>query len=747
MTLQSELEARKRFEMGYYLDFAGIETHIGTHDFAATHGFSGAFIEAIPEGTLTGSAWRLNREKGFVEPGGFSCQVAGKAAVLDLLRRRGGVEVPLRFSRSAVTTDIYIDDGTLGGQTVYVDRETIVLGTWNGSSHYTGCTRGAHGSIARPHLKGATLSTAPRHWQNRKVTLREVHLRTGTDEAVGTFLLSASPRWSNGFYQLSGVGLGSTLKRSICTGWNDVTAIAVEDGDGLTPAGTVEGDGLIRATIPDLRQFENSTLYGAIRVDAGERWGIYFLRGSGAIEAGATSADPDYVWFGTSQRWAGDLTKGDILAADSVTLRQCEVVSMRPGQLALAIMLSDLGDGTNHSFYDVLPGRSVDFSIETEDMSRKRMGAGLPAAWVDVDSWEDVPGEIVGMVLDEEMELIDFLTNDILPWMGGFVYVTPEGKIAFQRYAPETVRGNAYAIGAAVTADDTIESADDEMSVVSRVGIECNYHPRDGFLKRVEVVFEDTSEMLGEQDREINLKSRTTWVGTDAHDLRMASTSVDVSTLKARLERYRVRQDLGSRRHTRRFPWSLSKRLRLATRVNITDPDMPNHEGSLGVTSEPHEIVSYDPEYSTGDVICELENTTSGVRWAPSALVSSWDGGTNTITFQTTGTHGDGRLFEDKPGRLFMLGATVELYDFSAATPYDAAPATAVITAVSDDSITLSSAPSPTPANGDLCMLQNSDDTGNPTDDGVDVWDNAFAATTGLQVGSGSYLRDGPRWA
>lgn len=739
MTYASELSGKDN--IGYYIAFDGIATRIATHDMTA-YGLSGTFLNVIVRETMEGRAWKLNRQKGFVEPGGFGCTVMANASVLSLFRRKGGTRTDLTQSVSATATTIPANVTGLGSTTAYVGMETVTLGTYTGSG-YSGCTRGVNNSVATSHSGGTTLSTVPTGWQHRRCTLNAVNLSTGSEQELGAFLMTSAPRFSNGTFQLDFAGVGILLKRPCMTGWQEQTAKQVEEAGAITGAPAWANE-TVRFYVDDATHFAyEGSEAAAVKIDVGDKWGIFPLVGTSPITINAPSS-PDTIVIAMSIRLpGGTLGYDDVLSADagSVTLRQVAILRGRPGLVAARLLVSDLGDGTNGSLDDYV-GQPANATSGSFLQPRKRTGAAIPAAWVDTDSFLQAPEtREMFLVLDEQRPALDILTEEILWRMGGYVYDSPDGLITFKQYAPETIRNAATAVGNSVYGRAAVAAIDDEDTILSRASVKCNYHPKDGFQKTIEVVFSTEENLMGEAQQELELESRSLTVAGN-HGGLLTEGNTAFETVVAMLERLHARYKLGGRRVAMLMPWHWSERIRIGQRISLTDERMPDLAGSLGVSGLVMEVVEYDPDYTLGNVVVTVEEVLTGVRHGPSAIVASH--ASNVITLKDTGPHGDGKLFEDNPGLLFLTDSIVR-WRF-AATDYNTYE-DGEVSARTANTVTLKNTPTIAPSADDLLVMLDGDDTGNANSSGADVQDYAAGADASYVVGAGeTWEREGPVW-
>lgn len=730
MTYSSDLDS-DRHRVGYYVAFDGIATRLGTHDFseAGNGGLSGTFLPCMPIESISGGGLRLDRQNALVLPGGLSFSAMDTSDVRALIRRRGGTASNLTASLSLSATSLTLTSGTntfADGDTVYIDRETITLGTHAGSGQYTGCTRGAQGSQAAYHQGAAVVSSLPRHWLGRRLQLFAVNRDTGTEKAIRTAILSMSPVWRNGLWSFESIDLMRELRRPVNTGWFPQSGSRLRRADTATT---------FRIRVPNASAFiDGATAAGSIRIDGGRLPGVYQL----------TSGDVD-----EANGWI-DVRRGNLLRAfdpsdDPITVQQVAAFSGDPAAVALLLMLSDRGDGSNNATYDQLPGR-----VPTTDdgTTPARTGAALPTAWVDVATWESLRGvaPLIVVYMDEPRSLIDILVEDISPLLGGYVYVTSDGKISFQRWRSSVPLGALVDSGDVVDADKSnvsldLQTVEDESQVISSAVWQVNYDPVEKVhLRRIRVTWSDQVPIYGDELAQLELSSRSIWVGGSADNALISPPFGNELQVVIKLDRIYARTRDGVRTVHLSVPWSLSENFVPGYLFALTSTRLIDHEGGTSQTSQQYEVTSAEPDYGAGTVRVVAEQVPKGYIVAPSAIVASI--ASTTITLDTTGE--EANLFDVNPGRDFPEGATVRIYDASASPPFSVSE-TETISSVADDTITLGAAPGTfTVTAGDLVVLEYSADTGNTNAAGADVRDHVFMTD---DAGNLDTSDDGTTWA
>jgi hypothetical protein len=707
MTLQSEIEAHATsHRVGWYVVFDGIETRLGTHD----PGDGETYITGMLFPRASGQT--LDRRQGVVRPGGFSItQPDPTGSVNAFFARRGGTESPLAAGLDASSTTVQVNASDFSnGATVYVGRETITLGTYTSSPspRYTGCTRGAHGSQATEHQTGSTISTKPRHWDGRRATLYEFNRDTNTAAAVRAGVVDGSPVWKDDSFDVDFLDLTTLLNRPIVTGWEEVDVVGMAF-DSLT----------VDFKVDDASSFVVSNYGWAVVTVDDVR---YFYK----VESVDTVSTPNVVTCYDDAGVADHRVTPSMRFRSDATIKTIAVAQEDPALFALHLMCSRYGDSGDT--YDVLPGVAVD---DGDGLTpERRMGAGLPEAWVDVDSWLDavgVAGSTPTFVLDESMHLLDFLFREVVWRMGGFIYQTSDGKLAFRQYDPATADSSLVTYDESDLASTDITVVDDEREVISGAVVESNWDfDRREYMHKSVINFVETQSVYGDNRDRLEVSSRSLRVGA-ASSHPHTSHPVQESDLQAQFLRAYARTRLGLQRVRLAFRWQYHLRFFIGHRFKLTLSKVPDGEGGAGISAKVFEVVHFEPEKDTGRVIVECEASVIAKLIGPRMEISAIS--SNTLTL-----NGDAAL-QPEPSTLkqFPAGCSVRIFDASASPPFSASEVEVVDGAqTTQGEIDLVALPSSfTIAVGDhVQMVFGSGNVGATNDIGADVEDHAIMTDT-----------------
>ena len=638
---------------------------------------TGSIVPALDVSGLGISGSSLDRARSLVVPGGFSCRVMDGTIQREVLSRREGVRDELSASVSASATTIAtIGANNDAGRVVYLERESIITGPKSGTS-YTLCQRGAWGSQPRAHGATLPISSRPRYLAGRRGVLWAVDLDTMNAQALRAGLLGGSPQFADGAYDLEFVDVQKELNRPLMRGFQTVTS-----------ADWVVNGYAVDVTVPDARLFVDGTR-SSVRVDADDAnlQRIHYLD-SGDVDTGTNVVTLDLGRI-TYNGFPNVAVNGGV----ELELRQVQIVVQDAAIAALQIMCSILGDGANGS-YDVLPGRAPG-----ADFPGVQVGAGIPEDWVDVAAWEALEG-IGGQCvfyLEEETRLLDFLVNEIAWRLGGYVYVTGEGKISFQRYRAAVPAIEANSLAKADILAGSVSVLDDESETIGRVSIECNFDPGSReFLSKQTIVFADLMGTYGDDLPAIELQSTSLWIGGSGSTL--SSPPSSQWELISSFDRIYSRTKDGVRKVRFRLPWQKHTTYLPGYTFKLTDDRLPDFAGDVGISSRTHEVISASPDPTTGALEVEAEEIPKGFVIAPTAIVASYNAGTGVATLDTTTDyHGS------EPGFDFPVGADIIVFDADATPTFSVSQQT-TITAVTASTMTFSSSGF-TPAAGDIITL------------------------------------------
>lgn len=706
MTLQTEVEAEATsHRVGFYVVFDGIETRLATHD----PGDGATYIAGMKHPRTSGQT--LDRRQGVVRPGGFSVTAPDPDAQLNaLFARRGGTESPLAAGLSSSATTLQVNAADFAnGATVYVGRETVTLGTYTAtpSPRYTGCTRGAHGSQATEHQTGSTISTKPRHWDGRRAVLYEFNRDTGTAAAIRAGVVDGSPAWTQNAYDVDFLDLTTLLNRPIVAGFEEVDVLSMSF-DSLT----------VDFRVDDASSFVVSN-YGWAVVTVDD---VRYFYKVGSVD---TVSTPNVVTCYDDAGVADHRVTRSQRFNTNATIKTIVVAQEDPALFALHLMCSRYGDSGDT--YDVLPGVAVD---DGDGLTpERRMGAGLPEDWIDVQSWLDAVGAagvLPTFVLDEPMHLLDFLFREIVWRMGGFVYQTAAGKLAFRRYDPATPDSTLAVYDEDDLASLDVSVVDDEREILSGAVVESNWDfDRREYMHKTVVNFPETQSVYGDNRDRLEIASRSLRVG-GASSHPHASHPVQETDLQAQFLRAYARTRLGLQRVRLAFRWQYHLRFFVGHRFKLTLASAPDGAGGVGINAQVFEVVHVEAQTDTGRVVVECEAAVVAKVIGPRMEVS------NIISTTVFLTNRSDLEPEQNTLAQFPVDCTVRFYDASASPPFSVSEDQVVEFNAVMGSIRVDALPASfTLAVGDHCALvYGSGNTGNTNDIGADVEDFAMMSDT-----------------
>jgi len=715
----------------FYVAFAGIERRFSTHDLTGI--VTGQFSVGLLSESLSGGDRTLDMQYGVVTDSGLSFTITDGDAARATFRRRGGTETSLAVALTSSGNEVTLGSGAAtyaNGSTIYLGSETIILGTHSGSGVYASCTRGAFNSTATAHAVSEVISSVPRKWFTRRVTLYEVMLDTGTEAAVWYGALSESPSWAPGLRMFSATSrMDEWLTRPICTGFKDYqvdTSTMIIS----STAGTVFID---FADATEELEFAVAANGAWLRVDIDGLVGFFFFEEDELTSSGLTLRLDRQLSTDVGGLFSTAFTLTQFQNASEISVRQIELVNGPLSAQALAVIRSRVG---NDSF-DVLPGRDSNAAgTSFSGFFRKRMGAGIPSGEVNVSSWQAINGGSTTELdpLFGEERLGSYLER--LLWRtGGYAYQDGNGRLAWKKFDGVAVRGavTAYDAESEILHGD-MTATDDEADAPGTATVRGSFSlTQEEYKRSIDLAWFDDADLYGDRDGRYTYESRSAKLGTG---------SAGWSVLEQSLDRMRARRIYAGRRTSYRIKWRYRLAFLPGTRVSITDSRLDDSEGGVGVSGRYYEVIRYTPDFVGGFIVVELDEIYRSSVVAPSARVQGTPaGGANpTITLASGGQYDD----DGNPANDFPIGCTIEIRD--ATDNYLTTTTLVIASRPSGTQLATTGTPGFTLAGNDLVEMKISGDTGNVNDVSADVEDFGFAADSGLLIDSGGDERDGPRW-
>lgn len=747
MTYETDVESAIRHTVGFYLKLDGVAERFSSHhpDRFANWNPSETFYEVIEWESVSLASQMLDRRVGIVQVAGFALNLTDTPETRAIFKRGGGTYDVLDESISHSGTTVKLRSGTstwADGTLVHVGREAITLGTHTAGGTYTGCTRAAEDTSGEPHLAGVSISDTPHHWKGRRGWLYAVNLKTGTERSLRVGLLDDYPNDIDGGRSFNFVGMASVLKRPILTGWEEqpiAPGYPVRAQYDFHPSGHVlEG---LQFKVADGRQLADD---GFVMFDVeGESTMVPLYAAQSNLDSAGTFI---VTWIKLAGNGPNEDEVQKVLDASDISVRQVDRIVARPGIATLHLMLSRYGDGNNNSTYDRLPGRAPNQTTDTEDLAPKRVGAGVPVAWVDLNSFLDMDGHTIRCIIDERTTLDEWLVDEVLWRSGGYIYCDhATGRIAFKRYQPLTIRGSLPSLTRADIEIGEVQSESMEREQLSQLLFRCNWVPGVGYTKTVSVLFEDTVDAFEDDPGSvIELKAKSVWVGS-AQPRNVTADPITAAALRGQADRWRAAGSEGVLRIPIPLPWDFHVDYVEGFRFSLTDDRILDADGNRGVSAMPVEVVGTHPDPERGKWNIVVEQLHTGVRVAPSAIVDSYDAGSRTITFKTTGHAA--RLFNSSPGGDWGEDMRVRIYDADDAGGVYAASETNLVGSTTNNTMTLQGIPTTAPAEWDLVVLEDEDESGqSENDEGGLTQDYAFGADANGVIGTGAYEREANKW-
>lgn len=549
-------------------------------------------------------------------------------------RRQNPLIVATNISASATTLHIPEASTTYADNDyIHIGRECIQVLSTSGD-YVNGCTRGALGTVAESHPKGVDVSTKPLHWRGRRCKL-VLFARSGPDAPWDstdylTAWFESSPSYREGQWQLAISNALEYFDRYIYSGFEDTTIEGIFVDSGQYAIRVSNDDFLL-----DPGDTDKQTLAVVLDFDGDRCCYQVASHASNVVKIGKSEGD----LFGSGLNladWAAGRFEGaealaevgSIYTPDGDAMLRPVYSSLRgiggdpnPADIALRIMLSKNGDGTEDADYDILPGQDA-----IGERAEIRSGAGLTTDEVDVAAWEyaktkslSSAGFCIGA--DGPVSLIDLLTTEIAPMCGGYVYVTREGKISIKVYEPVTTTASAEFT---ITDDNSLGAdncIDDESNILVSVKAPEEYDWARGDYRTIHIAhYERNHHIYGRTSQSLELRSRL--YSLSHHD------AITV------LDRIATRWGTGSIQYQVRLPWA-AHLVDPGDTVVYTNERIPNYSGGRGVSEQFCEVTGKTIDLQNGTVTLKLVARPSGKYISPVGTLAVNTSG-DTWTFYTT---------------------------------------------------------------------------------------------------------------
>lgn len=498
MTLQQYVEAaRAGVKVDCALAIDGIPVLFGTRAGRVWSGSSvgnapssWTTVEAIVEGSVKVGAAKLEMFSGLASGASVTLQLARSRTINRYLERGRTPKTLLTADLTVAGTTLTVESttGFSADQYVYIGRETVRLGTIASGTSVTGCTRNAISmadSVAEIHFSSASgyrteVSTGPNHMRGRPAILR---VWVGQDDAVFTDFpcrMSADleDSTSEGVWSVSLDDLSAILDRKVAVGFQGARIKTVEIGaptkvypDVMDDWGAANEAGQVWIQ-PHTESALPPALINVGTINADNftvaPYALYsVIEAAGVIHATATGNDVDSYVGGS--------------------IRRAYVFRDYPMVMALKVLLSIGGDGTNHATWDVLFGRTLQSAAGytyAAGESERRMGAGIPASLVDVTALEAFAGEtrdgffyVLGPRGEEDLpDILEVVAQTL----GVVFYWNSSGQLSAKRMGAAYANDGSRSITAVdVMADGPFKSTDTEADVAHTINIHSNVWPDD----------------------------------------------------------------------------------------------------------------------------------------------------------------------------------------------------------------------------------------------------------------------------
>lgn len=650
-------------------------------------------------------------------------------------------EASIGYSNTVFNIPLAVTQGSVGGpfsdadqhvgDVLYCGRESMLVTAFDSGNFQFTVTR-AYADFPgaqSQHPEGSVFQWSPPMWPGRRCEVRT--WLGGETLSVIYGIIQASPSYdkAGARWKFEAKDTLSMLDRKIAVGFTG--------GDCVTDFRETAISGL-----PCIDVFPTTTWVDEIGDDTAEDPGHMLL-----TDSDGNSGVGPIVQFnggGTSVSVRATDVTPDVDIRKICKARRFYLFKGSPMRAALTVLMSKAGGntqsvtitGTEQPTGDRLFGQIFD-TADAEDSAlsfgqEKRFGAAVHKLFLDV--WdgldtgdlaeaarEHVPGWAYALGLSGEEDLIGFL-SEVAHAHRGFWFRNYKGQISF-RLLRTDVPGQTVSGRSTFTATDdhllrdgSWVSLDDESEAIGTQTIECNWHPVEGKHTAVFNLMDlRAHELYRERANNTKAQRRGLYVqlpGKPRLDLPAGFniTPVHVDAVRAQMERIAVYRNGGLRKYNIRLPWTFA-RLQPGDRIALTSEHLIDFAGnSLSAFRVTPLQVHADPK--RGVVDAEVIEVRTGLVLPPVLEVASYDAGTKTITVKNGGTlewdqtdNGAPVLYVDSSaGSYSSFFDAIALIDESTSPPYNAAEALAIASATAT-TITLSVAPTITPAAGDLITV------------------------------------------
>lgn len=649
--------------------------------------------------------------------------VDGSLATLFAIRTRRSTWVTsTTVSKTATTINVANASGLPSSGTVYINGETITY-TGKTSTSITGCTRGAHGSTAQKHygstLAGPDVYLVPSAWRGRRAAFKATYVdadgiysATNNIETLMTLRFTEPPQYvGQGRWRLSLEEIGAAFAETqLYFGQRPLRPKygfafgAITVGNPLSPLFGSETS-------------ERNLLVNSTGTNAAATYVLVTKTNGATLHQITDYPNVKFSWDAKlampANNWnppIADPTYGPIgHETEHRGWQHVCVLNGNPARIVLTLLLSKLGDGTNSTTYDVLPGK------ERNELGEEswRMGAGFDASTIDITAFEAflTSEKTWSFMLKEQMSVGDLLI-EFCRTEGCFWYVDKNGKLTVKRLSE--VNGVSSTQTLSVLTEDIIEITRDteleidQQNVANSFLVKANFDPFTNNFRFQQLVvdwslidqFADSTGVLEWNSKFLYLMPQLMSADSAEKYTFGGFSAMPVEVLQRMARRVQKATTRPRVYAKMRVAWSKSG-LTVGDVIKVTDSRLPSLNALAGVSptfsEQPCLIVGKEYDAELPIVTFRLMLLDPGYFIAPFAKVASYNAGTKEITLDTT----DVAMGTSTPGNHFAVGWDIYIFAVSAAPN---AVDNNLIIAQSGTTLTLTYPPSFTPAAGDIIV-------------------------------------------
>lgn len=625
-------------------------------------------MPSIVPGSISAGFGRLDRDARRQIGGTFSFRVRdlgfaydnSKAedsfyALSSYIRPRARQTTTITATATEVATSISVASGSsiANGDFLYTGQETISVTSGGGGTSLT-VARGNFGSPARrvyreagaTSLKGQKVFKYPQSWRGRRVRLKGAYVdssgaTTAADIAtLGTWVMSGPPQYQgNDEWSFEAEDIGNLIGQFRCyvgVGDEHPRVAGGAEAEEYRPDSGYEYM-LARVNIGDNVDFYQTTSTQRMDVMCWAEYGGVSVYRLAAVDTGNENIEiaigPDtnrvFALDPSTQYVAGNvpLSSGGYPPVTLQRVKPVQYLAGPPGEIALMLMTSITGDGTNGTF-DQLAGKQPDTIFDNP----WQFGAGIPSGYVNQNAFLERSRYSVApwtILLDRPID-VETILSEFCAATGSYWYINNSGEVAVAALSEfsDPTTASALTIDDSVVLRETSDATSiDESMVTPHVKFEAGFDPFvDAHMVSGTITDFDILQRYPYSHGEMGIKM--SWVHpvvngyapTAAYRLVTASQA-DALSIYARVHNIQKLRGRALVSHQATCSWEAST-LTAGQVVTVTNANAVDYEGGR-LSGDSFLIVEKRLDLERGTVSLDLQALSDAVVWAPAFVVSA----------------------------------------------------------------------------------------------------------------------------